>query len=116
MPLHSGLNPRVKSRSNSKTQEYLSKREDEKMTGRNVKPVQPVKVTSATVNNHRSTLGSFKSRDIVTLNVGGLRFQTRRSTLRRYPDTLLGEIKRSKHHDYCLGDPLKQLLIYHCEK
>ena len=28
--------------------------------------------------------------EVITLNVGGLKFQTRRSTLRRYPETLLG--------------------------
>ena len=30
--------------------------------------------------------------DIITLNVGGMRFQTLRSTLKRFPDSLLGEL------------------------
>ena len=47
-------------------------------------------LTSLPTKNHRASAATTKNRDIVTLNVGGLRFQTRRSTLRRYPDTLLG--------------------------
>ena len=30
--------------------------------------------------------------EIVVLNVAGLKFKTKRGTLRRYPDTLLGEL------------------------
>lgn len=34
--------------------------------------------------------------DTVVLNVAGLKFRTRRGTLKRYPETLLGKLYRHK--------------------
>lgn len=85
MPLQAGFNnPRPKKRSTAQPEFF--KRAEEKMT------------VTPTANNHRPRLNAVKSRDIVTLNVGGLRYQTRRSTLRRYPETLLGKRDRCCMH------------------
>lgn len=48
----------------------------------------------------RLTLGT-EAFDKVIINVSGLRFETRASTLERYPDTLLGDKRRRAHYfDY----------------
>ncbi|XP_063685114.1 potassium voltage-gated channel subfamily A member 7-like isoform X3 [Bolinopsis microptera] len=37
--------------------------------------------------------------DVITINVSGLKFQTRKSTLNRFPTTLLGSTDREKHYN-----------------
>jgi len=37
--------------------------------------------------------------DVITINVSGLKFQTRKSTLNRFPTTLLGSSDREKHYN-----------------
>ena len=37
--------------------------------------------------------------DVITINVSGLRFQTRKSTLNRFPSTLLGSSDREKYYN-----------------
>jgi len=50
--------------------------------------------TTATVTNAED----LSEDDRVTINVSGLRFETRRSTLARHPGTLLGNARRRRHH------------------
>ena len=39
------------------------------------------------------------AKDVITINVSGLRFQTRKSTLGRFPETLLGSPDREKYYN-----------------
>eukprot|EP00116_Pleurobrachia_bachei_P011574 sb/3471836/ len=62
------------------------------------------------VNNHQGPESESIScnypndREIITLNVSGLKFQTRRATLRRFPCTLLGSVELEEFYEPSLDE------------
>ncbi|XP_063683294.1 potassium voltage-gated channel subfamily A member 2-like isoform X2 [Bolinopsis microptera] len=103
MPLQQNFRPPTRRAHSQKDIFKAKKADDMQMTRRPSQTSRP----SLTVNNHQTrdrAVSSSKNRDIVTLNVGGLCFQTRRSTLRRYPETLLGSDEIESYYEAERGE------------
>ena len=76
---------------NNETNRELDRELDRELNGETSKELNRETSKEGCVKCNGVNSSTKNDNEIVVLNVAGLKFKTKRGTLRRYPDTLLGE-------------------------